>query len=239
MPDAIDSMPTDDGATAPRVVREGASYRFEVDRVPRCVRQVGRHIEYERYEDWLRLQELKSARDRRDAVVQATSEKVRSFHEFAGLSAGRRVLEVGFRTAWNLVGLRDSGVEVVGLEVNRASVEHAALVGVEAYLGDIQRPTRFEAGRFDAVVMCDVLEHLFAPGDAIAECRRILRPGGRLALELPLEGEFGENLLDGHASLFERPEAVDELLERHGLVVERREEYRDRHHKYRVLARRV
>jgi hypothetical protein len=129
MLDATDSTPKDDGATAPQVVRVGAVYCLEIDRVPTRLRQVGRHIEYARDEDWLRLQELKSACGRRDAVVQSPSEKVRSFHAFAGLSAGQRVLEVGFRTAWNLVPLRLSGIDVVGLEVNRASVEPAAPAG--------------------------------------------------------------------------------------------------------------
>jgi SAM-dependent methyltransferase len=238
MPDATDPPPATDHPAPPRVFRDGASYCFNLATVPTRVRQVGRHIEYERYEDWLRLQELKTPPARMDAVAEMTGDKVRSFYEFAGLTAGLRVLDAGFRTAWNLVRLREAGVDAVGLEVNRACVEHAALLGVAAEEGDIQRGTRFRAGSFDAVVLCDVLEHLFAPGDAVRECRRLLRPGGRLALELPLEGEFGENLLDGHASLFERPEAVDRMLEDHGFVVERRDSYRDKHHKYRAVARR-
>jgi SAM-dependent methyltransferase len=234
-PDQADERPA-----APRVVREGASFRFEIDAEPARVRQVGRHVEYERYEHWLRLQELKTPPERIDAVAELTGEKVRSFYAFAGLEAGWRVLDVGFRTARNLLELRASSVEAVGLEVNRVCVEHAARLGAVAHLGDVQRGTGFADGEFDAVLMCDVLEHLFAPGSAVRECRRLLRPGGRLVLELPLEGEFGENLLDGHASLFERSEAVDRLLHSHGFVVERRAEYGDRHghHKYRVRASR-
>jgi SAM-dependent methyltransferase len=40
-------------------------------------------------------------------------------------------------------------------------------------------------GRFDYVVCTEVLEHTLRPFDAIAEIRRILRPGGYLFLSVP------------------------------------------------------
>lgn len=43
----------------------------------------------------------------------------------------------------------------------------------------------FDAGRFDAVVMAEVLEHLHAPRRALANVRMALEPGGRLILTVP------------------------------------------------------
>jgi 2-polyprenyl-3-methyl-5-hydroxy-6-metoxy-1,4-benzoquinol methylase len=51
-------------------------------------------------------------------------------------------------------------------------------------VGDV---AEFDFGdkRFDAVVMCEVLEHVREPGRAIDNVRRFLRPGGVLILSTP------------------------------------------------------
>lgn len=43
----------------------------------------------------------------------------------------------------------------------------------------------FRAGVFDTVCMADVIEHLAESGRALAEARRVLRPGGMLLLSTP------------------------------------------------------
>ena len=47
----------------------------------------------------------------------------------------------------------------------------------------------YEDGSFDAVIMCDALEHLVDPADALKAARNVLRPGGRLVSFTPLEGQ--------------------------------------------------
>lgn len=44
----------------------------------------------------------------------------------------------------------------------------------------------FGEGRFDLVVHSDTLEHVPNPTHALAECRRVLRPGGVLAFTVPI-----------------------------------------------------
>jgi SAM-dependent methyltransferase len=43
----------------------------------------------------------------------------------------------------------------------------------------------FPDGRFDAVVSFEVFEHVFNPEEALAEIRRVLKPGGQLLLTTP------------------------------------------------------
>jgi SAM-dependent methyltransferase len=47
----------------------------------------------------------------------------------------------------------------------------------------------FRSGSFDAVVFLDVLEHVPDPARMIAECARVLRPGGVLHAFVPLEAQ--------------------------------------------------
>ena len=45
-----------------------------------------------------------------------------------------------------------------------------------------------EAGRFDVVVIADVLEHLYDPWRVLGEAKRMLAPGGNLVVSLPHVG---------------------------------------------------
>lgn len=66
---------------------------------------------------------------------------------------------------------------------------------VAATLCDLAR-TPFEAGRFDVVVACDVIETLPNLSEVLAEFRRILRPGGFLICNVPdgRDGIAGQNM---------------------------------------------
>lgn len=56
------------------------------------------------------------------------------------------------------------------------------------HIGDIcRRVPSIEDGRFDYVICTEVLEHVLQPFDAVAEIRRMLRPGGRLVLSTPFD----------------------------------------------------
>lgn len=87
------------------------------------------------------------------------------------------------RIAECVVGLRHlAGIDRDPAALDEAADQLVALapdVGVDLTLGDVAA-IAFEDGRFDAVVLCDVLHHLDHPGIATAECYRVLRPGGAL-----------------------------------------------------------
>ncbi|HEY8019699.1 MAG TPA: class I SAM-dependent methyltransferase [Thermoanaerobaculia bacterium] len=53
----------------------------------------------------------------------------------------------------------------------------------------------FADARFDLVLSLDVFEHVPEVGRALAECHRVLRPGGSLLFSVPFRPEHGENLV--------------------------------------------
>lgn len=105
----------------------------------------------------------------------------------AGVGPGVRVLEVGCGGGGLLRMLAARGALVAGteplapaLELARQRVPGAGLVRV----GDGPE-LPFANAAFDAVVGQHVLEHLPDLPTALAEWRRVLRPGGRLAMATP------------------------------------------------------
>src|SRR4051794_5125765 len=94
---------------------------------------------------------------------------------------GRRLADVGGGTGNYASALRDEGWDPVVVDGERAMRARAAARGVETIAGDAQRlPLADESG--DGAMLVSMLHHVEAPPAALAEARRILRPGGRLAL---------------------------------------------------------
>jgi len=77
---------------------------------------------------------------------------------------------------WEAWGLEVSGRLVAQIRArhNPARIFHGALT-------DAAYPT----AHFDAVVLCNVIEHLRDPGHVVAEIARITRPGGFVAVHTP------------------------------------------------------
>jgi ubiquinone/menaquinone biosynthesis C-methylase UbiE len=117
------------------------------------------------------------------------------------LPAGSRVLEVapgpGY-LAVELAGL--GGYAVTGLDISHTFVEiarqnvAAAGVAVEFRQGDASAMP-FEAGLFDLVVCRAAFKNFSRPVEALAEMRRVLKPGGR-ALVIDLRRDVPPDAMD-------------------------------------------
>ncbi|MEV7196520.1 methyltransferase domain-containing protein [Streptomyces sp. NPDC093510] len=108
------------------------------------------------------------------------------------LAPGSSVLDAGCGTGRALPALRDavgpSGV-VLGADLTPAMLEAATRAGRghdgQLLLADVARlPLR--TGSLDAVFGAGLIAHLPAPAENLAELRRVVRPGGLLALFHPI-----------------------------------------------------
>jgi SAM-dependent methyltransferase len=94
----------------------------------------------------------------------------------------RRILEVG--CGWGelaeWVG-RETGAEVVAVDLSPRMVELTRERGVEAQLGDVQE-LPFADGEFDVAIAAWMLYHVPDLDRGIAELARVLRPSGRLVV---------------------------------------------------------
>lgn len=143
-----------------------------------------------------------------------------------GLAPGASVLDVGCGRGVLLGPIADLGLSPHGLEVHPEAVR-----GIDPRAQVRIAPGLVEAGypreSFDAIVLWHVLEHLPNPREVLVECRRLLRPGGRLLVAVPNFSSFQARWsgaawfhLDPPRHLFHFPaEVLVRLLERCGLSV--------------------
>ncbi|MEU3664220.1 class I SAM-dependent methyltransferase [Streptomyces sp. NPDC032940] len=101
----------------------------------------------------------------------------------AGDVAGRRILDAGCGTGPLSAALGERGAVVTGIDVSARMLALARRRlgdSVELHVADLRERLPFGDGVFDDVVASLVLHYLEDWGPALAELRRVLRPGGRL-----------------------------------------------------------
>ena len=177
----------------------------------------------------------------------------------AGITAASRVLDVcaGLGGPARVLAHR-RGCRVVASELNRGRAEGAArlsrLVGLAGRIAVVRNDARalpFATGRFDACISQEALLHIDDKAAVLAECHRVLAPGGRLAfsdwIAYPRLGERERGRLwqwmaattlrslDGYRSLlgrvgFHAVEAEDLSEQWRGILRGRLEMYRGLRH---------
>jgi 2-polyprenyl-3-methyl-5-hydroxy-6-metoxy-1,4-benzoquinol methylase len=115
---------------------------------------------------------------------------------------GASVLEIGCRHGRTLELMRERrGIVPFGVEPGEAEAEEARRAGVDCFTGALED---FDPGsrRFDQVQWFHVLEHVHEPLQALLKLRSLLKPEGRMVVEVPnvyepygsLEGNFFQNV---------------------------------------------
>lgn len=139
-----------------------------------------------------------------------------------------RVLVIGVGTGrdWWYLGLEN---DVVALDV----VDQSTVPDV--VVADFSEQIPFDAGSFAAVVISDVLEHVFEDLRALRECHRVLADDGVLVVNLP----YGDDIGDHHVRVYTRATAY-RLLQAAGFQVTEEVErgplaHLDRYAAWRVL----
>jgi SAM-dependent methyltransferase len=110
---------------------------------------------------------------------------------------GERTIEIGSGLGEHLSiepEFARSDYVATELRPEMAAVIAERYPGVEVVVGDCQQRMPFEDATFDRALAIHVLEHLPNLPAALAEIRRLLKPGGRFVVVIPCEGGLAYSL---------------------------------------------
>ncbi len=136
-------------------------------------------------------------------------------------------LEIGCGNGFVLEeALAQGYTEVRGVEPSAQAVEKAGSKVRAQIVCDIFRPGLFAADQFDAAGLFQVFDHLPDPNAALAECYRILKPGGLVlglnhnaaALSARWMGERSPIVDIEHTYLYD-PHTMARIFQKHGFQV--------------------
>ena len=113
------------------------------------------------------------------AEVASDDVRLRAVLESLGPLEGRRILDLGCGKGRFAAHLAREGARVIGIDLSAAML--ASAKGLDRIRASA-KSLPFADGTFDAVVAIEVLEHVGEVGPILDEARRVLKPGGRLAI---------------------------------------------------------
>ena len=112
-------------------------------------------------------------------------------------AAKPKALDVGCATGIFLEAATQAGWDVEGIDISSYAVSQAREKGMRARVGELSA-AHYPDATFDVVTLWDIIEHVTEPSSVLAECERILKPGGLLAISTPDAGSPPANLLRGN-----------------------------------------
>jgi SAM-dependent methyltransferase len=127
----------------------------------------------------------------------------------ARLARGRRVLDAGCGSGYGSAELARTARSVVGVDISNDALDfgrlHFPLPGLHfARASCTELP--FCGGSFDLIVAMEVIEHLKEWNKLLAECRRLLAPGGQFIVSTPNKNYYGDSRGLAGANLYHEHE---------------------------------
>ncbi len=118
--------------------------------------------------------------------------------------ADGRLLDIGCGSGDWLKRMCELGWRGEGTDFDAAAVDIARTNGLQVHYGAL-KDLDFPRDTFDAITMNHVIEHVPDPIALIAECWRILKPGGRIVLATPNIESLGHRIFKEHWRGLEPP----------------------------------
>jgi SAM-dependent methyltransferase len=137
------------------------------------------------------------------------------------------LLEVGCGSGEWLAYMRGLGWRVEGVEPDPKAVETARAHGLDVRKGQLS-DQRYPDGYADVICLIHVIEHMHDPVATLKECRRVLKPNGRLVIATPNSASLGHRRFRSnwvsldpprHLMIFD-PSTMRRLLDQSGFTVD-------------------
>ena len=125
-------------------------------------------------------------RSREQGKGMAFASRLRRMRAAGPRRAAGRLLDIGCATGFFIDGIRKhSDWQVYGVDFGESAVRFAReQLGLEVAHGELV-DARYPEAFFDVIRISNVLEHVRDPLGMLRECRRIIRPDGRVLLSVP------------------------------------------------------
>jgi len=121
----------------------------------------------------------------------------RHLRRLQGFGRPGTLVEIGAAAGFLLDEARQSGWEVHGVEVSGAMISEAEERFGLKVVDDLSR-LDLAAASVDVVLANQVVEHLVNPLETLIAAHELLRPGGRLVVETPVDAALGDSIaVDG------------------------------------------
>ncbi len=137
------------------------------------------------------------------------------------------LLEIGPGAGELLAAASNLGIGIfLGIELSRLNCKSIRTRGLPVILGKIEN-SPFKTASFDIVVMCQVIEHIAYPREALETIFHLLRPGGILHIDTPnpnnifsraTRGRMSSSFGPSHVTLFVQ-ESLSRLLQSVGFEI--------------------
>jgi 2-polyprenyl-3-methyl-5-hydroxy-6-metoxy-1,4-benzoquinol methylase len=105
----------------------------------------------------------------------------------AGITPAGSVLDVGCGAGPGLRYFAARGARAVGVDLVHYPLLETQRLAPAAHLvqGDVARDLPFADGSFDLLLLSELIEHITDEQPLLAECYRVLRPGGAVVITTP------------------------------------------------------
>ncbi|WP_292426077.1 methyltransferase domain-containing protein [Methanoregula sp.] len=162
---------------------------------------------YQAPEIWTHLL-LKADRQRKILQYTPRVEKIVKILRLKGHTKGGIALDLVAGSGAFASCLKNTGFfnDVIALDISDSCVTACKNAGLSAQKGTI---SDIDPGNLDLICMNDLIEHVFAPADQLAECRKALKSGGFIAIATPNGEGFDFKILKEKTKNITPPEHLN------------------------------